>query len=56
MTGALNLPMDKKSAEFLKTNWGDYTLITPCGEKVVKRASVFLSKISTLKEAVGQHF
>ncbi|KAI9434934.1 hypothetical protein H4582DRAFT_2080175 [Lactarius indigo] len=50
MTGTLKLPMDKKSAEFSKTNWGDHTLITPRGEKVVKRASVFLNKISTLKD------
>ncbi|KAF8258244.1 hypothetical protein EI94DRAFT_1815782 [Lactarius quietus] len=50
VTGALELPTDKKSAEFSKTNWGDYTLVTPRGEKVVKRTSVFLNKISTLKD------
>ncbi|KAF8263242.1 hypothetical protein EI94DRAFT_1807541 [Lactarius quietus] len=50
VTGALELPTDKKSAEFSKTNWGDYTLVTPCGEKAVKRTSVFLNKISTLKD------
>jgi hypothetical protein len=50
VTGTLQLPSDKKSAEFSKTNWGDHTLITPRGEKVVKRASVFLSKISSLKD------
>ncbi|KAH9162335.1 hypothetical protein EDB89DRAFT_2079814 [Lactarius sanguifluus] len=27
VTGTLKLPTDKKSAEFSKTNWGDYTLI-----------------------------
>ncbi|KAF8258734.1 hypothetical protein EI94DRAFT_1814721 [Lactarius quietus] len=48
VTGALELPTD--SAEFSKTNWGDYTLVTPCGEKAIKRASVFLNKISTLKD------
>jgi hypothetical protein len=50
VTGTLQLPSDKKGAEFSKTNWGDHTLITPRGEKVVKRASVFLSKISSLKD------
>ncbi|KAI9442152.1 hypothetical protein H4582DRAFT_2126718 [Lactarius indigo] len=50
VTGTLKLPMDKKSAEFSKTNWGDHMLVTPRGEKVVKRASVFLNKISTLKD------
>ena len=50
VTGTLQLPMDKKSAEFSKTNWGDHTLVTPRGEKCVKRASVFLNKISTLKD------
>jgi hypothetical protein len=50
VTGTLQLPSDKKSAEFSKTNWGDHTLITPRGEKVVKRASVFLSKICSLKD------
>ncbi|KAH9020816.1 hypothetical protein EDB84DRAFT_1441670 [Lactarius hengduanensis] len=50
VTGTLKLPMDKKSAEFSKTNWGDHMLVTPHCEKVVKRASVFLNKISTLKD------
>lgn len=50
VTGTLQPPTDKKSAEFSKNNWGDYSFVTPRGEKVVKRASVFLSKISTLKE------
>ena len=50
VTGTFKPPTDKKSAEFSKTNWGDHTLVTPRGEKVVKRASVFLSKISTLKD------
>ena len=50
MTGTLKLPTDKKGAEFSKTNWGDSSLITPCGEKVVKRVSVFLNRISTLKD------
>jgi hypothetical protein len=46
----VELPLDKKSAEFSKTNWGDYTLITPRGNKVIKRASVFLKTIKSLKE------
>ena len=50
MTGTYKLPTDKKSAEFSKTNWGDHTLVTPRGEKVIKHASVFLNKISTLKD------
>ncbi|KAF8262361.1 hypothetical protein EI94DRAFT_1808914 [Lactarius quietus] len=50
VTGALELPTDKKSAEFSKTNWGDYTLVTPRSEKAVKCASIFLNKISTLKD------
>ena len=50
VTGSLQLPMDKKSAEFSKTNWGDHILITPRGEKFVKHASVFINKISTLKD------
>jgi hypothetical protein len=50
VTGTLKPPTDKKGAEFSKTNWGDYTLVTPRGEKAVKRASVFLNKISTLKD------
>ena len=50
MTGTLQLPTDKKSAEFSKNNWGDHSFLTPRGEKVVKRASVFLSKILTLKD------
>jgi hypothetical protein len=49
VTGTLEIPTEKKSAEFSKNNWGDHTLVTPRGEKVIKRASVFLSKISTLK-------
>lgn len=49
-TGTLQLPTDKKSAEFSKTNWGDHSLVTSRGKKVVKRASVFLSKISTLRD------
>ncbi|KAF8256835.1 hypothetical protein EI94DRAFT_1710120 [Lactarius quietus] len=50
VTGTLKLPTDKKSAEFSKTNRGDHTLITPCGEKIIKCASGFLNKISTLKD------
>jgi hypothetical protein len=50
VTGTLKLPTDKKSAEFSKTNWGDHSLVTPRGEKVMKRASVFLKRISTLKD------
>jgi hypothetical protein len=50
VTGTLQLPTDKKSAEFSKNNWGDHSFLTPRGEKVVKRASVFLSKILTLKD------
>jgi hypothetical protein len=50
VTGTLRLPADKKSAEFSKTNWGDHSLITPRGEKVIKRAMVFLKRISTLKD------
>jgi hypothetical protein len=50
VTGILKLPTDKKSAEFSKTNWGDHSLVTPRGEKVIKRASVFLNRISTLKD------
>ena len=50
MTGTLKLPTDKKGAEFSKTNWGDSSLVTPRGEKVVKCASVFLNRISTLKD------
>jgi hypothetical protein len=50
ISGAFELPSDKKSAEFSKTNWGDYTLITPRGDKVIKRASVFLKTINSLKE------
>ncbi len=50
ISGAFELPSDKKSAEFSKTNWGDYTLITPHGNKVIKRASVFLKTIKNLKE------
>ncbi|KAI0251374.1 hypothetical protein BJV78DRAFT_1282636 [Lactifluus subvellereus] len=50
VTGTLKPPMDKKNAEFSKTNWGDYMLVTPRGEKAVKRASIFLNKISTLKD------
>ena len=50
ITGTFELPSDKKSAEFSKTNWGDYSLITPRGDKVVKRASVFLKTINSLKE------
>jgi hypothetical protein len=50
MTGTLRLPADKKSAEFSTTNWGDHSLVTPRGEKVIKRATVFLKRISTLKD------
>ena len=50
VTGTLQLPTDKKSAEFSKTNWGDHSIVTPHGERVVKHASVFLNKISTLKD------
>jgi len=50
ITGTLQLPTDKKSAEFSKNNWGDHSLVTPRGEKVVKCASIFLNKISTLKD------
>lgn len=50
VTGTLKLPTDKKGAEFSKTNWGDHILVTPRDERVVKRASVFLNKISTLKD------
>ncbi|KAF8274734.1 hypothetical protein EI94DRAFT_1794040 [Lactarius quietus] len=50
VTRTLKLPMDKKSAKFSKTNWGDHTLVTPHGEMVIKCASIFLSKISTLKD------
>ena len=50
VTGTLQLPTDKKSAEFSKTNWGDHSVVTPRGERFVKRASVFLNKISTLKD------
>ena len=46
----LELPSDKKSAKFSKTNWGDHILVTLHGERVVKHASVFLNKISTLKD------
>jgi hypothetical protein len=49
-TGAFELPSDKKGAEFSKTNWGDYTLITPRGDKIIKRASVFLKTINGLKD------
>jgi hypothetical protein len=44
------LPSDKRSAEFSKTNWGDYSLVTPCGERVFKRATVFLKAIKNLKK------
>jgi hypothetical protein len=50
MTGTLKLPTEKKSTEFSKTNWGDHTLATPCSKKVIKCASVFLTKMSSLKE------
>ena len=50
VTRTLELPSDKKSANFSKTNWGDHILVTPRGERVVKHASVFLNKISTLKD------
>ena len=50
MTGTLKLPTDKKGAEFSKTNWGDSSFPTPRGEKIIKRASVFLNRISTLKD------
>jgi hypothetical protein len=43
-------PSDKKSSEFSKTNWGDYMLIKPGGDKVVRRATVFLKTISGLKD------
>ena len=48
--GTFELLSDKKSAEFSKTNWGDYILITPRGDKLVKRSSVFLKTINSLKE------
>ncbi|KAF8474319.1 hypothetical protein DFH94DRAFT_805753 [Russula ochroleuca] len=48
--GAFQLPSDKRSAEFSKTNWGDYSLVTPCGERVFKRATVFLKAIKNLKK------
>jgi hypothetical protein len=50
MTGTLRLPADKKSAKFSRTNWGDHSFITPHGEKVIKRVTVFLKRISTLKD------
>lgn len=50
VTGSLQLPTDKKSAKFSKTNWGEHTLVTPHEEKFIKCASVFLNKISTFKD------
>jgi hypothetical protein len=44
------LPSDRKSSEFSKNNWGDYTLITPRGDRIVKRSSVFLKAIKNLKD------
>jgi hypothetical protein len=48
--GPFQLPSDKRSAEFSKMNWGDYSLVTPCGERVFKRATVFLKAIKNLKK------
>jgi len=50
LTGRLEVPPDKKSAEFSKTNWGDYILIDPRGNRKVKRASVYLRTINNLRE------
>jgi hypothetical protein len=46
--GKFEVPADKKSAEFSKTNWGDYSLIDPRGNIKVKRASVYLRTIKNL--------
>ncbi|KAF8467009.1 hypothetical protein DFH94DRAFT_817630 [Russula ochroleuca] len=48
--GPFQLPSDKRSAKFSKMNRGDYSLVTPCGERVFKRATVFLKAIKNLKK------
>ncbi|KAF8486334.1 hypothetical protein DFH94DRAFT_809635 [Russula ochroleuca] len=50
ISGEFELPSDRKSSEFSKNNWGDYTLITPRGDRIVKRSSVFLKAIKNLKD------
>jgi hypothetical protein len=52
------LPPDnlKKSSEFSKTNWGDYTVIdgNPHGDLKVKRASVYLRTVRNLRPVQWQ--
>jgi hypothetical protein len=48
MSGRFAVPADKKSAEFSKTNWGDYILVDPRRPIKIKRASVFLRTINNL--------
>ena len=49
VSGNFELPPDKKNAEFSKTNWGDYFIGGARGDKLVKRATVFLRTIRQLK-------
>lgn len=47
--GSFNPPRSKAGA-FSKANWGDYSTQSQHGLQTVKRASVFMKKIKTLKE------
>jgi hypothetical protein len=39
-----------KTGAFSKANWGDYSTQSAHGETTIKRASVFLKRITTLKD------
>jgi len=39
-----------KTGAFSKANWGDYNIQSAHGETTIKRASVFLKRITTLKD------
>lgn len=49
--GTFKPPGTKSGGSFSKVNWGDYEAVSLQGRKsIVKRATVFLNKIQTLKD------